>query len=115
MNPDIKTFAFPLNNLISNPIGNPIVNEGASVMQSERIFQQADGRWYFRIRGNTTMGPYSNHREASESMNRYVASCRRQAEMGFTWPRWLHVRHWTRKVETHAATTPKPRQALTRS
>ena len=28
-------------------------------MQSERIFQQEDGRWYFRIRGNTSMGPYS--------------------------------------------------------
>jgi len=81
-------------------------------MPSERIIQREDGRWYFRIRGNTSMGPYSSHREASESMNRYVASCRRQAEMSFTWPRWLHVKHWARRVnETQPQTaTPKPRQ-----
>ena len=82
-------------------------------MSSERIIQREDGRWYFRIRGNTSMGPYSSHREASESMNRYVASCRRQSEMSFTWPRWLHVKHWARRVgETQSqAATPKPRQA----
>ncbi len=52
------------------------------------------------------MGPYSSHREASESMNRYVASCRRQSEMSFTWPRWLHVRHWARRVnETQTVAT----------
>ena len=81
-------------------------------MSSERIIQREDGRWYFRIRGNTSMGPYSSHREASESMNRYVASCRRQAEMSFTWPRWLHVKHWARRVgESQPQTaTPKPRQ-----
>jgi hypothetical protein len=79
-------------------------------MQSERIFQKEDGRWYFRIRGNTSMGPYSSHREASESMNRYVASCRRQSEMSFTWPRWMHVRHFARRVNEAQAATPKPRQ-----
>ena len=81
-------------------------------MSSERIIQREDGRWYFRIRGNTNMGPYSSHREASESMNRYVTSCRRQAEMTFTWPRWLHVKHWARRVgDAHVQTaTPKPRQ-----
>jgi hypothetical protein len=82
-------------------------------MSSERIIQREDGRWYFRIRGNTSMGPYSSHREASESMNRYVTSCRRQAEMTLTWPRWLHVKHWARRVgeaQTQTA-SPKPRQA----
>ena len=83
-------------------------------MSSERIFQQADGRWYFGIRGNTSMGPYSSHREASESMNRYVASCRRQAELSFTWPRWLHVRHWARKVNDTQPVSPKPRQVQAR-
>jgi len=93
-----------------NPLVNPLVNEGASAMLSERMFQREDGRWYFRIRGNTTMGPYSSHREASESLNRYVASCRRQAEMSFTWPRWMHVKHWARRVNENQATQARPRQ-----
>ena len=79
-------------------------------MSSERIFRREDGRWYFRIRGNTSMGPYSSHREANESLTRYTASCRRQAEMSFTWPRWMHVRHWLRRVNEHAVPTPRPRQ-----
>lgn len=79
-------------------------------MSSERMFQREDGRWYFRIRGNTTMGPYSSHREASESLNRYVASCRRQAEMSLSWPRWLHVKHLARRVNDSQTNLPRPRQ-----
>jgi hypothetical protein len=84
--------------------------QGASAMSSERIFRGKDGRWYFRIRGNTSMGPYTSHREASDSLTRYVASCRAQAEMSLTWPRWLHIRYLIRRFNETAATAPKPRQ-----
>jgi hypothetical protein len=94
-----------------NMLTHSIPTEGASDMQSERIFQREDGRWYFRIRGDTSMGPYSSHREASESMNRYVASCRRQSEMSFTWPRWLHLRHFARRVHDVQTAAPKPQKA----
>ena len=80
-------------------------------MSSERIFQREDGRWYFRIRGDTSMGPYSSHREASGSLARYVESCRRQAEMSFTWPRWFHMRYWLRRFNEHETRVPRPRQA----
>ena len=82
-------------------------------MSSERIFQKEDGRWYFRIRGNTSMGPYTNHREANDSLNRYVASCQRQAEMSLTWPRWLHVKYWARRFNEaqHQPTATRARQA----
>ncbi len=94
---------------------NPFAtNTGASAMQSERIFQQPDGNWYFRIRGDTTMGPYSTHREADQSLQRYVASCRRQGELSFRWPRWLHVRHWARKVSDVQTGTARPRRASIR-
>ena len=83
---------------------------GASAMPSERIFRREDGRWYFRIRGNTSMGPYSSHREASDSLTRYTESCRRQAEMSFAWPRWLHVKHWLRRANEHETPQPRPRQ-----
>jgi hypothetical protein len=82
-------------------------------MSSERIFQKEDGRWYFRIRGNTSMGPYTSHREANDSLNRYVASCKRQAEMSLTWPRWMHVKYWARRFnETqHQPAATRARQA----
>ncbi len=80
-------------------------------MNSERIFKRQDGRWYFRIRGNTSMGPYETHREANDSMARYVASCRRQSELRFVWPRWLHVRHWIRRVSEHETAPPHTRHA----
>jgi Domain of unknown function (DUF6316) len=83
---------------------------GASAMNSERIFRREDGRWYFRIRGKTSMGPYSSHREASESLTRYTESCRRQSEMSFAWPRWLHVKHWLRRANEHDTSVPRPRQ-----
>ena len=58
-----------------NPLNHPISNEGASDMHSERIFQREDGRWYFRIRGNTSMGPYSQPSRSQrqhESLRRFV-------------------------------------------
>ncbi len=58
-------------------------------MSSERIFKRDDG-WYFRVRGDTSMGPYINFREASAGLDRYVRSCERQSELRVGWPRWLH-------------------------
>ncbi len=107
--PSKDSFETPVTTQLAiNPLA---INEGASVMQSERIFQQPDGNWYFRIRGNTTMGPYSTHREADQSLQRYTASCRRQGELSFRWPRWLHVRHWVRKVSDVPNVTANPRRA----
>jgi hypothetical protein len=71
-------------------------------MSSERVFKRADG-WYFRVRGNSSMGPYINYREATEGLERYVESCRRQAELSFAWPRWLHVKSLFRRLARHDA------------
>ncbi len=75
-------------------------------MSSERMFQREDG-WYFHVRGNTSMGPYTNYREACAGLDRYVASCERQSELGFSWPRWLHMKSLFRRIADkpgHAAT-----------
>ncbi len=78
-------------------------------MTSERIVQKEDGFWYFRIRGNATMGPYSNYREAERSLDRYVESCQRQAEFSLSWPRWLHLRYLVRRLRPHdEAAAPAP-------
>jgi hypothetical protein len=76
------------------------------VMNKERIFENEDGSWYFRIRGNATMGPYTTYREANDSRERYVESCRRQSDLTPSWPRWLHLRFWTRRLSS-APAAPK--------
>lgn len=81
---------------------------GASAVMSERIVQKEDGFWYFRIRGNATMGPYSNYREAERSLDRYVESCQRQAEFSLTWPRWLHPRFLLRRLRPQEDAAPAP-------
>jgi hypothetical protein len=72
-------------------------------MNSERLFRRSDG-WYFRIRSHTNMGPYFNYREANEALERYIESCRRQAELSFAWPRWLHAKAFMRRFFRHADT-----------
>jgi hypothetical protein len=67
---------------------------------SERIVQKDDGFWYFRIRGDATMGPYSNYREAERSLDRYIESCQRQAELSGGWPRWLHPKYLMRRLRS---------------
>jgi hypothetical protein len=85
---------------------------GQLVMNTERVFEHEDGSWYFRIRGNATMGPYTTFREANDSRGRYVESCRRQSDLAPSWPRWLHPRFWTRRLSgtpaANAETEPSP-------
>jgi hypothetical protein len=79
-------------------------------MNSERVFRRSDG-WYFRIRGNSSIGPYVNSREANAALDRYIVSCRRQSELTFSWPRWLHVKFLMRFFgRHHDAPAPRPRQ-----
>jgi hypothetical protein len=78
-------------------------------MLSERIFQREDG-WYFRVRGNSSMGPYINYREACAGLERYVSSCERQSELSVSWPRWLHVKSLFRRLGETRSTQVRPRQ-----
>ncbi len=78
-------------------------------MSSERIFQRQDG-WYFHVRGDTSMGPYINYREARDGLERYVASCTRQSELSFSWPRWLHVKSLFRKLDEPRPSGAQPRR-----
>ncbi|NJN52228.1 MAG: hypothetical protein HC809_11125 [Gammaproteobacteria bacterium] len=79
-------------------------------MSSERIFQREDG-WYFRVRGNTSMGPYINFREASAGLDRYVGSCERQSDLSLSWPRWLHFKSLFRRMSDKSNTpNVRPRQ-----
>lgn len=59
-------------------------------MNPSRTYQGDDGQWYFKVRGNQTMGPYENHHDAAHAVSVYVAACRERVEGRFRWPRLIH-------------------------
>lgn len=42
---------------------------------SERIFE-AEGQWFYRIRGEQNAGPYASHADAQKALSRFVRKCR---------------------------------------
>jgi hypothetical protein len=46
-------------------------------MNTDRIYQDEDDRWYFNVRGNLAKGPYVSYSEAAEALNLHVSQCRR--------------------------------------
>jgi hypothetical protein len=63
--------------------------------KSERIFKEEDGSWYVRVRGNYTLGPFSNHSDANQAIRHYIES-RSPDFVSLNLPRWLHARFWLR-------------------
>lgn len=46
-------------------------------MNTDRIYQDDDDRWYFNVRGNLAKGPYASYKEAEDALNLHVRQCRR--------------------------------------
>lgn len=46
-------------------------------MNTDRIYQGEDDRWYFNVRGNLAKGPYGSHIDAEDALNQHVRQCRR--------------------------------------
>ena len=46
-------------------------------MNSDRIYQGEDDRWYFNVRGNLPKGPFKTYREAEQALASHVRQCRR--------------------------------------
>ena len=59
-------------------------------MSPSRIYQDEDQQWYFKVRGNQTMGPYPSHADAAHALNVYVSACRERVEGRLRWPRFIH-------------------------
>ncbi|MBH80726.1 MAG: hypothetical protein CMQ49_09490 [Gammaproteobacteria bacterium] len=59
-------------------------------MSPNRISQGDDGQWYFKVRGNQSMGPYPSHQDAAHALNVYVSACQERVEGRIRWPRFLH-------------------------
>ena len=46
-------------------------------MNTDRIYQGDDDRWYFNVRGNLAKGPFVSYTEAEDALNQHVRQCRR--------------------------------------
>jgi len=46
-------------------------------MNSNRIYQGEDDRWYFNVRGNLPKGPFVSYTDAESALTDHVRACRR--------------------------------------
>ena len=46
-------------------------------MNTDRIYQDDDDRWYFNVRGNLAKGPFASFNEAEDALNLHVRQCLR--------------------------------------
>ena len=42
-------------------------------MANDRIYQNDDGEWFFRVRGNHDVGPFPTEAQAVEKLEKHVA------------------------------------------
>lgn len=69
-------------------------------MNSDRIYQRDDERWYFNVRGNMTKGPYATRAEAENALLQHLRQWRRPAGSS-PWPRALKIFGEQRRSEPH--------------
>ena len=72
---------------------------------SRRIYEVADGTWWFRVRHKPDEGPFKDPEEAERALTRHVVDCRMRNAMGvnFNWPRtWSAMRLARRSKPRHA-------------
>jgi hypothetical protein len=58
-------------------------------MATERIYQGEDAQWYFNVRGNQTMGPFTSHSEAESALDAHVGACKRRLDFSSLLPELL--------------------------
>lgn len=54
-------------------------------MNTDRIYQGEDDRWYFNVRGNLAKGPFPTYLEAETALEVHLRQCRRPLEKP-VWP-----------------------------
>ena len=59
-------------------------------MNTDRIYQGDDERWYFNVRGNLAKGPFPTSHDAEDALNEHVRRCR-QPLGTISWTRALQA------------------------
>ncbi len=55
-------------------------------MNTDRIYQAEDEQWYFSIRGNQALGPFTSYHEADSALRAHVTACNRRVSGNILWP-----------------------------
>ena len=58
-------------------------------MEQQRIYQGEDAQWYFNVRGNQSMGPYSTYHNAETALKAHVSACNRRFRVPELMPKFL--------------------------
>ncbi len=61
-------------------------------MDTDRIYQAEDEQWYFSIRGNQALGPFTSYHEADSALRLHVTACNRRVNGNILWPTRLGTR-----------------------
>lgn len=62
-------------------------------METNRIFQGDDAQWYFHVRGNQAVGPFTSAQDAGAALGEHVKTCKRRTDFTVPWPRgWAPTR-----------------------
>lgn len=65
-------------------------------MNTDRIYQGEDDRWYFNVRGNLAKGPFMSFSDAEDALNQHVRQCRSPLAR----PSWILARpSWTKALK----------------
>ena len=76
-------------------------------MNSDRIYQGEDDRWYFNVRGNQPKGPFVSYTDAEESLNIHVRQCRRPLAAPSWAPAWSKALKSLRPGRRELTTEPR--------
>jgi hypothetical protein len=58
-------------------------------MDTQRIYQGEEAQWYFNVRGNQSMGPYSTYQNAELALRTHVSACNRRLKIPELMPKLL--------------------------
>ena len=76
-------------------------------MNSDRIYQGEDDRWYFNVRGNLPKGPYVSYTEAEQALTKHVRQCRRPLASPSWAPNWSRALKALRSGRRQISTEPR--------
>ncbi|NOX49964.1 MAG: hypothetical protein GXP16_05420 [Gammaproteobacteria bacterium] len=66
----------------------------------ERIYQENEGLWYYRTRGNHAVGPFENKTAAEKALKKQIRSWAGRASPKPVWPRTWHPTRLFRRSAT---------------
>ena len=68
---------------------------------NDRIYQGADGQWYFNVRGNQAKGPFESYHDAEGALEQFIDVCTGRVRWGIGWLKNLLPLPFKRRAPSH--------------